>query len=387
MNEPMEVSGTDSKTGYKNRSHNMNTDMSAEQRDNTKKERNPSIELLRIISMLLIIAHHYVVNSGLIGGGPISQNPTEFRAVFLMSYGAFGKVCINSFVFITGYYMCKSDITLRKFMKLFCEVMFYKIIINSIFWITGYAPFTPKTFFYGICPIINISTGFVSAYFLFFLSIPFLNTLIRNISQRDHIKLIALCSFTYIFLGTVKPWFSVTMNYVSWFIVVYFIASYVALYPKKIYQNCRLWALITVACIALCLFTVIGSRLLWKGKNPYLFVSDSNAALAVLTGVSAFFLFKNIKIRRCNKIINRVAASTYGVLLIHANSDTMREWLWKTMLKNVEVYYKSWWYIHALLSPLVIFVICICIDMLRIQFVEKPFFRVWDKHQRKKIAG
>lgn len=31
-----------------------------------KKERNSNLELYRIITMMLIVAHHYVVNSGLI---------------------------------------------------------------------------------------------------------------------------------------------------------------------------------------------------------------------------------------------------------------------------------------------------------------------------------
>lgn len=30
-----------------------------------------------------------------------------------------------------------------------------------------------------------------------------------------------------------------------------------------------------------------------------------------------------------------IAASTFGVLLIHANSETMRNWLWKDTLDNV----------------------------------------------------
>lgn len=32
------------------------------------KQRNSDLELYRIITMLAIVAHHYVVNSGLMGG-------------------------------------------------------------------------------------------------------------------------------------------------------------------------------------------------------------------------------------------------------------------------------------------------------------------------------
>lgn len=33
---------------------------------NQKKERQSNLELFRIITMLIIVAHHYVVNSGLV---------------------------------------------------------------------------------------------------------------------------------------------------------------------------------------------------------------------------------------------------------------------------------------------------------------------------------
>ena len=50
-----------------------------------KKERNSNIELYRIFLMLLIIAHHYVVNSGLMDNiyGDIFSIKSSFMAVLL----------------------------------------------------------------------------------------------------------------------------------------------------------------------------------------------------------------------------------------------------------------------------------------------------------------
>ena len=62
--------------------------------------------------------------------------------MFLLVFGAFGKTGINCFVLITGYYMCESAITARKFFKLLAEVYFYRIIITVIFALTGYEPLT-----------------------------------------------------------------------------------------------------------------------------------------------------------------------------------------------------------------------------------------------------
>lgn len=40
--------------------------------DRTKPMRNSNIELYRIVLMFIIIAHHYVINSGIMHGGSMS---------------------------------------------------------------------------------------------------------------------------------------------------------------------------------------------------------------------------------------------------------------------------------------------------------------------------
>lgn len=342
-----------------------------------ERGRNSNIELFRILTMLLIIAHHFVVNSGLTDAdGPIYGDPFSWRSLFLLIFGAWGKIGINCFVMVTGYFMCKSCITAKKFAKLLLEIMFYRIVITTVFWVTGYKAFSLVDMAKTLIPVISISNGFSSTFIVFYLLIPFLNILIQHMEEKQHIYLLLWCGFTYIFLGTL-PMFSVTMNYVSWFSVLYLIASYIRLYPKRIYEKTVVWGWMTAGLVVLCILSIpIGLRIV---HVPYCFVSDSNAFLAVATGFSAFMLFKNLKIGY-SRIINTVAASTFGVLLIHANSDTMRQWLWKDVLDNVEHYNSSIMPIYAIGAVIVIYVICTLIDRLRICLIEKPFFCWWDAH-------
>lgn len=346
------------------------------------KTRDSNLEIYRIIVMLLIVAHHYVVNSGLTSaGGPVYADPLSWRSLFLLLFGAWGKIGINCFVLITGYFMCKSKITAKKFVKLLLVVMFYRVVIGGAFWITGYAPFTLKTFVIQMLPIISVGTGFTGAFLLFFLCIPFLNILIHNMSRRQHLLLLTLCFVIYIFFGTV-PYFSVTMNYVSWFIVLYFIASYIRLYPCELFENIKLWGIATFTSVGVSAASVVACAWLGTKLNAdmaFTFVTDSNTFLAVCTGVSSFLFFKNLKLKN-SVVINTAAASCFGVLQIHANSGTMRQWLWQDILDCVGVYGKAWMPLHAIGSVLIIYVICTGIDYLRIRFVEKPFFQLWDKH-------
>lgn len=89
--------------------------------------RNSNIELFRIISMLVIVAHHYVANSGVINE-IVGITEPQLKDYFLLIWGWGGKTGINCFVLITGYFMCKSQITAEKFIKLLAEVEFYNIL-------------------------------------------------------------------------------------------------------------------------------------------------------------------------------------------------------------------------------------------------------------------
>ena len=192
-----------------------------------KKERNSNIELYRIIVMLLIVMHHYVVNSGLFD--EMFKTPTAPASVFLYMFGMWGKTGIDCFVLITGYFMCKSKISLYKFVKLLLQVELYNILFGCIFLYTGYISLSVSSLIQIVNPIPSVNTGFTSCFLLFYLFIPFLNILLKNLSKSQHLLLVILCLGIYTILGTV-PWISVTFNYVTWFGVLYVVASYIRLY-------------------------------------------------------------------------------------------------------------------------------------------------------------
>lgn len=341
-------------------------------------KRTSNLELFRVITMLLIMAHHYVVNSGLTSE-VLYLDALSAKSIFLFLFGAWGKTGINCFILITGYFMCKSNITMKKFVKLLAEVMFYRIIIYSIFLGTGIQSFSITEFVQVFIPTTSIAQNFTGTFLAFFLCIPFLNILIKNLTEKQHIYLLLISGFIYVFFGTV-PYFSVTMNYVSWYIVLYFIASYIRLYPKQIFESKKVWGILSIFFIFVSAVSVLAC--LWLGEiidrdMAYVFVTDSNAFLAVATGLSTFMFFKNINIKY-NRLINIGGASTFGVLLIHANSDTMRQWLWRDILNNTGMFYSDWMVIHAIGSVVCIFIVCTIIDYCRIRFIEKPLMKSLD---------
>lgn len=189
------------------------------------KARSSNLELYRIIVMLLIVAHRYVVNSGL--SELIQNNPLTLKSLFLFIFGMWGKTGINCFVLITGYFMCTSKISIKKISKLVLEVEFYKLVFYFIFIVMGFNTFSVISFSKALIPITGINNNsFTSCFLVFYLFIPFLNILVQNMNQKQHGYLLLLCVFAYVVIGSI-PGFGIAFNYVSWFCVLFIIASYI----------------------------------------------------------------------------------------------------------------------------------------------------------------
>ena len=119
----------------------------------------------------------------------------------------------------------------------------------------------------------------------------------------------------------------------------------------------------------------------------FYFVNDSNKILAIANAIGFFLFFKNIKIGY-NKIINLFAKSTFAVLLIHANSDTMRKWLWQDVCQNVQAFNNSAGYfvLHAIICTICVYLACVIIDIIKKSLSKRIvllYSNLKEKHERK----
>lgn len=338
-----------------------------------KKIRNSNLELYRIIVMLLIVAHHYVVNSGLYQH--IQQSGEIVNSSVMLLFGAWGKTGINCFVLITGYFMCTSRFSIEKLVKLYFQIIFYGIIIYSIFCISGHESFSLTKLILTVWPIHSISDSFTSCFLLFYLFIPILNVLVNYLSKPLHKYLVILLIVAFTILPSV-PKLYMTFNYVTWFMAIYVIASYIRIYSLFPKISHKQWGLLSVLLILIGSSSVLGMTIINKlgytdNLNPFYFISDSNKFLSLAIAISSFMYFKDLKIPY-SRFINAIGGTTFGVLLIHANSDVMRQWLWKETIDSVGHFGDSvlWTLGYASISVLIIFTICSGIDWFRGKIIE-----------------
>lgn len=323
--------------------------------------------------MFMIVAHHYVCNSPLFQA--IDSSALNASSLSLYLFGAWGKTGINCFVLITGYFMCKSSISKKKLLKLYLQITFYAVAIYIIFGFTGHENFNIKTFFSRLIPVKSITNNFVGCFILFYLFIPFLNIFLKHITKRQHEYLLFLLVAIYSLLPTFTS-IEVRTNYVEWFIVIYFIAAYMRFYGEEFKISHRQWGFLSLASLIISSLSVVGLLYAWKlgylsVKGPYFLITDSNKLLALITAVATFMWFKDIKLKYL-PFINIVGASTFGVLLIHANSSAMRQWLWGELVQPQNQFSSSWLMTigYAFVTVLIIFTVCSLVEIIRIKLIE-----------------
>lgn len=224
-------------------------------------------------------------------------------------------------------------------------------------------------------PAKSIADDFVSCFLVFYLFIPFINIFLAGLNKKNHIRVAILLIFVFSLLPTI-PKINLTFNYVGWFMIIYLIGAYIRNYGFYRKIRTKVWGWISLVLLIIASCTVIGMTALYKFKYipyfaPYYLLADSNKILSLMIAVSSFMFFKDLKMPY-SRLINTVGGATFGVLLIHANSNAMRTWLWKETVDCTGNFRDDVLLTvgYALGSVLVIFIVCAGIDWFRGKFIE-----------------
>jgi len=345
-----------------------------EQNNKPVKMRSSNIELYRIFVMLLIILHHYLVNSDLFLTA--MGDPDSGASWIAFVIGAYGKMGINCFVLITGYYMCRKKISLRKYLLLLFEVWFYSILLMIIDQIFGLETINLDAVVYYMFLTQARSIQFVASFLLFYPLIPFLNILIRNLDFARHTILISLLLFIFTIRANI-PDYVVSLNYVFWFCVIYLIGAYLNIYNDRFASFTGDWRKMLAVVLALFVVSVFavkqGMMLTAVSKEDLVMFNmmDSNKVIPVLLAVVLFLFFKSIRVPD-SRFINLLGKATFGILILHTSFGSL---IWNT-LRPDQWYGSAFIILHALACALGVFAACAVVDIIRIYLFEKPLFRL-----------
>lgn len=327
-------------------------------------KRNSSIETLRILSIIAILALHYALQSGSESFGYVNLS---LNSVFIQSISMFGRLSCTIFALITGYYMIESDTNYTKIISKDFELLFklviysyFLIIINTIF---HFASLSGGELVKAGVPFV-FENWYIKYYLLFSLLVPYLNIWLKKLNELQYRKLV----FIVLLLWSVIP--TLTINTISsgeldFFIAVYIIGGYIRLHVNlDSINNAKAKGFMLISIVAL-----IGSVLFFDYLGIILksdtliakatWFKNYNSILAVCCAISVFvyFLKKNFYVGA----INTISKTALGVYIL-SDSIVVRNYIWNVVSPN-ENYVENP-YLHAPIKIFVVFVLCMLIDLV-----------------------
>lgn len=338
------------------------------------KEKDHSIELLKIIAMIMIVTLHLVSQTKMLS--IYSNNIFSYSTVWIIH--AFNFVAVNCYVLITGYFGVNSKFNFSKILRLWLQIFFYSILIYLILLLTGNVEFKILKLLQAILLISFKNYWFATMYIGLYLLMPFLNIFIAKLSKNQYKNLLIICFILFSVWPTIIPWFD-NLNFggsysITWFINLYLIGGYLKKYFDfyKIKSKYYLYIYIAFSTLTFLSLAVIEKFSISYFSNDILYSYNSFSVL--LASIALFCYFKTLKIKNVKfiKLISFFAPLTFGVYLIHENQN-IRKILWSsiTVYKNINPLLLI---VYIYFCSIFIYVVLSLID-----YIRKILFKKIDK--------
>lgn len=346
-----------------------------EQQHNHPRERMANLELLRIVSMLLIVVLHFLGKGGWLTELTEASMPRMGYAAWGLEALAIGS--LNVYMLLSGYFLIESSFKVKRLLQLFLQVLFYSIAIGVIAAAFGYLPEEGFSIYYLAALCLPVSTShywFMTAYFLMYLFAPLLTQGVKKLTQKQFQTVLFLLIFVVCIVKSVVPIkLSTDMQGYDciWYMCVFLMAAYIRLYGIPFFKNAGrslLTYLVSAAGIFALAFALRFLYLRTGKLSTMLTVSyNYNHILTLLASVAFFCFFCHVKIKQgaFSRFVCRIAPYTLGVYLWHEHIAIRYEW-------------QGWLYsvfgtpdnsmllvLYTLFAAILVFVIGILLDMLR----------------------
>ena len=331
------------------------------------KERNSNIELLRILSIFMIILSHYTVHN------TVSNYllPLGFNRL-LLEITTLGNIGVIIFILITGYFSINQEKSF-KFKKLFflwMQTFTYSFLIYIIFVLLKLEPFSIKLLIKSILPITFNGYWFISVYVIIYIFSPFINKFINSLNKKEHLNFIIISLFIFSILNmlTNQKYYC---NELIQFIIFYSIGAYIKKYNQKYISKYNKYIFICTSIILVLsavIFDVIGTKIeIFSTHSTYFFSRTS--IMSIIFAVTLFNMFIHRK-SFSSKFLNIFSSLVLGVYLISDN-EYVRKILWTDILKVSNYVNSHALILHMIGSLIFVFIVCIIIEFIRKNTIER----------------
>lgn len=317
--------------------------------------RKSNFELMRIVSMFLIVMHHYAIHGNFIN----INNQTK---VFLDIFSLGGKLGVNSFVILSGYFLVNSKMNCYKIFSLALPVYLCSWFFIIISYFLGLTSLSFNDVLISLFPILTGHYWFITNFLLLYISVPIINKLVLTISKEQYKKVLYFLFMLWCFIPT---FINVDLGYsnFNWFVFLYLFSAYMKLYGIEVLNNkLRNFYIFSIFNILLIISVIMindlsSSYSFLDGKE--LHFAKMNSLLMFFLSISYFCVFKNISLYK--GLINYFSMSMFTVYLVHDN-HIFRDYLWdKVIYSNGDLTIFQF-VIFSFSSCLVVFVFSVFFD-------------------------
>lgn len=293
------------------------------------KERESNVELLRIVSMILVLVSHASYTS--LGSPTQVEVSFSFESAFLRGLSeSLSEVCVNAFILVSGWYGIK--VRAIRFVELIFQVLFVSVFIYMVMRLLGLTPSYNVNEWIELLLIKHRGYWFVKAYIILYFFASVLNIFVENVSRKQ-LKAFLIAFFivqTIYGFYHYGGWYAGGYSPLS-FMGLYLLARYMRAYPNKYSQLNKFVDLSLYLFISV--FTAICSLALtyiYDKGGTVLFLYSS--PLVILSSVFFFLFFTKLSFH--NRIVNWVASSCFVVYLVHNSPnifypyyiDVIKQW-------------------------------------------------------------
>lgn len=145
-----------------------------------KEIRNSNHEIMRIISMFMIVLGHILLFGGLLE----SSNQNVRYVCNLIEFILI--VHVNSYILVSEYYQSNSSFKKAKLWKIINASWFYRIVIMLAFLTLGLISIPKQQFIKDIFPIMMKDYWYVKLYILLYCLSPFINKMIDSFNKYEY---------------------------------------------------------------------------------------------------------------------------------------------------------------------------------------------------------
>ena len=348
---------------------------------NKKAPRQSGIELLRIIAVTLITAHHLVVHSGY----PFFAEPISVRRLFFqMCYMPFGKIGVTLFLLISLWFLANREQTVKKSCRriwlLERELLFWSFVGLTVQYLDDPQSVDVDAWLNAIFPITRNEWWYATSYIVLLLLLPFLFIGLQRLGKKIHKKfcIVLLCLWGILNLVPGAS-LDIGINVIG-FVYVTVLFTYYIWYMTPINNACAVLLVIIGSLIVFgwnFLLSVIWQICNINPSRMFNYINPiqkewSLPILAISLGI--FVLFT--RLRFSSRIVNRCAQSAFAVYLITEQHYFRDEILWRHVTLE-SIYHSRYAIVIALIAVIGIVAMAILLDFVR-QFL---FWCTVDRHK------